>query len=48
MRKSSQILLLQARLKRAEWVLQCHQRYLKEHDLENDYDEWFWSEPESG
>ena len=48
MRKSSEILLLQARLKRTEWVLQCYKKYLKEHDLENDYDEWYWSEPESG
>ncbi len=43
MNKKSEVLLLKAKLKRAEWILQCHKKYLKEHNLEDDYDEWYWS-----
>ena len=48
MRKSAQITLLQIELKTAKRRIETHEIYLKCRNLENDFDEWFWSEPESG
>ncbi len=48
MKESTQILLFEARVERLEWVLQRYEKYLKEHELEDDYDAWFWNDPESG
>ena len=45
MRKAAQIRVLKARLKAARDRIGIHEKYLKEKELEMDFDDWFWSDP---
>ncbi len=40
----SKLLLAVARYERAERRLNSHKQFLKEWELRDDYDEWFWSD----